>query len=420
MERLIEFHLSNILNKRVYDELEYCIGKIQDIYVTTEEGYPKAIGYKIKNGRDIGHFEFRNIDVYKDNGKFIIKVVQVKDIIPRKYSYLLSKHLLDKDIVDVNGKKIVRVVDLKMIKSNGYLKVVGVESGSLAIARKLGIEKGLNKVLNVFNKDAKENIISWESVQSLEMVDSSLKLTTTYNKISKLHPVDIAEIVADLSPEDRVRLIEGLDIDLAADTLEELDKEIKQEILTNLNEDKAREILNNMPNDEIADILDELDEETANRVLINLDDDDEVEIRDLMKYEDEVVGSIMNTDFISFNIDITVGETINILRELKPEDEVSHYIYIVDKGEKLQGFISLRDLIVSDPGNKLRAIMNENLFKVKDTDEIEKAIGVAIKYDLFSLPVVDECDRLCGIAVMNDIIDEILSPSWRRKIKKSS
>jgi len=175
-----------------------------------------------------------------------------------------------------------------------------------------------------------------------------------------------------------------------------------------------------MPNDEIADILDELDEETANRVLINIDDDDENEIRDLMKYEDEVVGSIMNTDFISFNIDITVTETVNILRELKPEEEVSHYIYIVDQGEKLQGFVSLRDLILSDPNNKLKSIMNTKVFNVRDTDEIEKAIGIAVKYDLYSLPVIDEEEKLCGVAVMNDIIDEILSPSWRRKIKRSS
>ncbi|MEG2291124.1 MAG: CBS domain-containing protein [Clostridium sp.] len=418
MERLSEFYLSSILNISVYDELDYCIGKLEDIYVTTDYGCPRAIGYKIKNGREIENFEFRTIDVYKDNGKYIIKVVQVKDIIPRKYSYLLSKNLLDKDIVNVNGKKIVRVIDLKIVKFNGYLTVVGVESGPLAMARKIGMDGAIKRAYNIFNKNIEEHSISWESVQSLEMVDSSLKLTTPYNKLSKLHPADIAKIIEELSPEDRVKVIDGLSIDLASDTLEELDHDITQDILKRLSEEKAKQILDIMPNDEIANMLDDLDEETTNKVLVNLDDDDETEIRDLMKYEDEVVGNIMNKDFISFNIDITVKETINILRELKPEEEVSNYIYIVDSNERLQGTVALIDLIISDPNCKLKSIMNTKIFKVYDKDEIDSAIAIAVKYDLYSVPVVDEDEKLCGITVMSDIIDEILSPSWKRKIKR--
>lgn len=418
MEKLSEFYLSNILNKCVYDELNYYIGKLVDIYVTTDNGYPRAIGYKIKTRREIGNYEFRTIDVYNDNGKYIIKVVQVKDIIPRKYSYLLSKNLLDKDIVDVNGKKIVRVSDLKIVKTNGYLTVVGVESGTLAIARKIGVEKAIKCVYSVFKKTPKQNIISWESVQSLEMVDSSLKLTTPYNKLSRLHPADVAKIVEDLSPEDRVKVIDGLDINLASDTLEELDRDITQDILKNLSEEKAKQILDIMPNDEIANMLDDLDEEATNKVFVNLDNDDETEIRDLMKYEDEVVGNIMNTEFISFNIDITIEDTINILRELKPEEEVSHYIYIIDKDERLQGTISLRDLIIFDPQVMLRSIMNTETFKVSDKDEIEVAIATAVKYDLYSVPVIDEDEKLCGIVVINDVIEQILSTSWKRRIKR--
>ena len=418
MEKLREFYLSDILGKCVYDEMNYCIGKLEDIYVTTEYGYPRAIGYKIKNGREIENFEFRSIDVFRENGKCTVRVVQVKDIIPRKYSYLLSKNLLDKSIVDVDGKKIVRVIDLKMMKSGGYITVVGVESGFLAIARKIGIEGLAKKFYEVFNKNPKNNTLSWESVQSLEMVASSLKLTTPYNKLSKLHPADIAEILEDLSPEDRVKIIDGLNIDLASDTLEELDHDISQEILQDLSEDKAKELLDLMPNDEIANMLEDMDEEATNKMLVNLDDDDENEVRDLMKYGDEVVGNIMNTDFISFNIDITVEETINILREIKPEEEILHYIYIVDANERLLGIISLRDLIMAEPTSKLKSIMKTNIFKVSDSDEIEMAIALAVKYDLYSVPVVDEEEKLCGIAIMGDIIDQVLSPSWKRRIKK--
>lgn len=418
MEKLSEFYLSNILNCPVYDELNYCIGKLEDIYVTTDYGMPIAIGYKIKNGREIENFEFRSIDVCKEKGKFFIRVVEVKDIIPRKYSYLLSKNLLNKDIVDVDGKKIVRVIDLKISKIKGYFTVVGVESGTLAMARKMGIESGVRKIFNAFNINPRPNHISWESVQSLEMVASSLKLTTPFNKLSELHPADIANLLEDLSPEDRVRVIDGLSIDLASDTLEELESDITQEILKSLSEEKAKKILEIMPNDEIANILDDLDEEATNKVLINLDDEDENEIRDLMKYEDEVVGNVMNTDFISFNIDITVEDTVKILKELSPEEEIAHYIYITDNQGRLQGIVSLRDLLVSDYEVKLKSIMDTKPFKVHDNDEIEVAIATAIRYDLYSVPVVDEEEKLCGIAIITDIIDFALSPSWIRRIKK--
>jgi len=126
----------------------------------------------------------------------------------------------------------------------------------------------------------------------------------------------------------------------------------------------------------------------------------------------------MNTDFISFNIDITIEEIINILRELKPQEEVAHYIYIIDKNERLQGTVSLIDLVISEPSVKLKSIMNTETFKVLDTDKIESAIATAVKYDLYSVPVVDEKDKLCGVAMMGDIIDQILSPSWKRRIKR--
>lgn len=418
MKKMTEFYLSSILNHDVYDELNDCIGKLMDIYVTTDYGSPRAIGYKIKNGREIENFEFKSVDVYEEKGKTIIRVNEVKDIIPRKYSYLLSKNLLDKDIVDVDGKKIVRVEDLKLVKRNGYVIVAAVEAGPLAKARKAGFEKGMSRILKLFNKSLEGTEISWESVESLEMFESSLKLTMPYNKLSRLHPVDIANIIEDLSPEDRVKVIDGLSTQLASDTLEELESEVSQEILRDISEDKAKSILDVMPNDEIANILEEMDEETANKVLVNLDDDDETEILDLMKYEEESVGNIMNTDFVSFNIDITVEETINILRELDVEEEILSRIYITSDEGKIKGIVSLRDLLISEGSKRLKGIMQESYFTVNDTDSIEKAMATALKYDLYSVPVIDEEKKICGVATITDMIDEILPPHWKRRLKR--
>jgi len=416
--KIAKFFLSQILNQKVYDEFDDDIGKLFDIYVSTDQGYPRVIGYKIKKGSEIFNYEFRKIEICKEDKKIRVRVRGVKDIIPRKFSYLLSKHLLNKQIVDVNGKKVVKVNDLTMNKVAGEIRVVAVESGIIAVTRRYKLDGIIRAFYNILGKKPRDNSITWESVQSLEMVDHSLKLTKPYGKLTKLHPADLADILEGLDTEARNKIFESLDKDLAAHTLEELQPEIQADILSTINNIFAQEILDEMPNDEIADILDEMKEVDAEKILINLKKDDEEEIRNLMDYEEEVVGSIMNKDFISFKFNITASETIEILRELQPEDEVIHYIYIVDEDEKLQGVISLRNLVLSPPVQKLKDIMDDTVIKIKDCQDIEEAIELALKYDLISIPVVDTEDKLCGIVIMNDIIEELLSPRWKRKLKK--
>lgn len=227
MERISEFFLSKVLNQNVYDEFDDNIGKLFDIYVTTEQGYPRVIGYKIKKGREIYNYEFRNIEICKDDKGITVRVRGVKDIIPRKFSYLLSKHLLNKQIVDVNGKKVVKVNDLIMNKIAGEIRVVAVESGIIAATRKYKLDGIIRVFYDILGKKPQDNSITWESVQSLEMVDDSLKLTEPYGKLTKLHPADLADILEGLDTEARNKIFESLDKDLAADTLEELQPQVQ-------------------------------------------------------------------------------------------------------------------------------------------------------------------------------------------------
>lgn len=419
MKKLNSFFLSNFLYKKIYDEDEECIGKLWDIYVTTENGYPKAIGYKIKKNGEFANYEFKNIGFYEDDDKYVIKVTGARDIIVRKYSYLLSRNLLDKQIVDINGKKLVRVNDLRIAEIAGEFKVIAVDTGIMSLSRRLGAEKIVKLFYNVFKKQPVDSIIMWDNVESIEIVNNNLKLTVPYQKLSKLHPADIADILEDMDANYRKKVFEALDEDIAADTLEEIEPEIQADLIENMSFSKRTEVLLNMPNDEIADILDKVDEETAEKILCDMDKGDADEVRNLMQYKEETAGSIMNKDFISFNVNITAEETIELLREIKPESEVAYYIYITDEKQKLQGFVSLRDLVVSDPDTKLYKIMNKSVIYVKDNEDIENVVEVAGKYDLLSLPVVNQNDVLCGVIIMNDIVEDILLPAWEKKIKKA-
>ena len=413
--KLSTFLYSIILGKKVYDEFGDVLGSLKDIYVTTEDGYPRVIGYKLKKDGVTFHYEFKYIEFNEKDGKVKIKTRGSKEILPMRYSYLLSENLLDKKIVDINGKKVVSVNDLRIAKIAGEYRVIGVEAGPLAKYRRLGIGGLAKFIFKLFRKDTTDKMLRWDDVESLEMVDNNLKINLPYKKLSTLHPADLADILEELDSTSRKQVLESLDEDLAADTLEEIDSEYKSEIIKELSDSKAVEVLENMPNDEIADLLDDLNEEEREKILLNLEREDAEEVKELLNYEDETVGSIMSKEFISVNLDITVGETIDILKEMQPDEEVMYYIYITDKDEQIQGVVPIRDLIINDSEIKIKEIMDETVSRVRFDDEINKVIKVAAKYHLNSVPVTDADEKLIGIVIIHDLIDEFLYPLWKKK-----
>lgn len=411
------FLYTNILNKKVYDEFGDVLGNLRDIYVTTEDGYPRIIGYKLKRDGITFHYEFRYIEFANKEGRFKIKTRGSKEILPMRYSYLLSENLLDKKIVDINGKQVVRVNDLRIAKIAGQYRVIGVETGQLARYRRLRIAGIMKFLYKIMRKNLEDTVLRWEDVESLEMVNNNLKLTEPYKKLSTMHPADLADILENLDTHSRKQVLESLDEDLAAETLEEIDSEYKGTIIKELSDSKAVEVLENMPNDEIADLLDDLDEEEREKILVNLEREDAEEVKELLRYEDETVGSIMSKEFIAVNLDITVADTIEMLKEMKPDEEVIQYIFITDEEEHIQGVISLRDLIISDANLKIKDIMDEVVSRVKHDDEINEVIEIAAKYDLNSVAVIDEEEKLIGIVLIHDLIDEFLYPLWKKKNK---
>ena len=413
--KLSTFLYSIILGKKVYDEFGDVLGSLKDIYVTTEDGYPRVIGYKLKKDGVTFHYEFKYIEFNEKDGKVKIKTRGSKEILPMRYSYLLSENLLDKKIVDINGKKVVSVNDLRIAKIAGEYRVIGVEAGPLAKYRRLGIGGLAKFIFKLFRKDTTDKMLRWDDVESLEMVDNNLKINLPQKKLSTLHPADLADILEELDSTSRKQVLESLDEDLAADTLEEIDSEYKSEIIKELSDSKAVEVLENMPNDEIADLLDDLNEEEREKILLNLEREDAEEVKELLNYEDETVGSIMSKEFISVNLDITVGETIDILKEMQPDEEVMYYIYITDKDEQIQGVVPIRDLIINDSEIKIKEIMDETVSRVRFDDEINKVIKVAAKYHLNSVPVIDADEKLIGIVIIHDLIDEFLYPLWKKK-----
>lgn len=419
MEKLYNFFWSKVRNTNVFDEYGDCVGKLYDMYVMTEEGYPKIIGYKVKKDGEIVNYEFKAIDFKRDRNKSIyVSVKGARDILPTTYSYLLSRHLLDRSIVDINGKKLVRVNDVRLAEMAGDIRIVAVDAGINGVLRKYKVYKIFKLVSKMFKHKTDTELILWDNLESIDMVQNrSIKLNVPYKKISKLHPADLADIIESMDIEYRNKIFENLDDDLAAETLEEIEPGVQAEILEHLSESRTTDVLENMPNDEIADILDEVDDATAEKILISMEKEDAEEIRNLMKYGETTVGSIMNKDFISFNINITVSETLEILKEMEIDEEVAYYIYIVDEDGIIEGLVRLIQLLQCDGDSTLRDIMDTNIITVSDEDHRENAFEAIIKYNLFAVPVVDRKSKLCGIVVIHDLLDEYLQGNTRKIFK---
>jgi len=384
------------------------------------EQLPRVTGLCIKRkGGDIVNYKFDVLDIYEqDNKKLHISCKNITEYHEENIIYL-SKRLLDKQIVDINGRKVVRVNDLKLAELNGAFKVIAVDIGFTGLLRRLGVEGIALGISRIFKGTFQDKLITWDNVEPLKLDTDRLTLSVPYKKLSKLHPADIADILESLDVKYRNEVFQALDDETAANTLEEIDPEIQADILESLNEDRASNILDNMDNDEIADILDDMEKDRVEKLLDHMEKEDADEIRTLMDYEDTSVGSIMNTEFVSFSPGLTVEETINELRQLQPSSDITYYLYVVDGLRRLMGIVSLRDLIVSRPDIKLFEIMRSEVRSIKDTDTLDEATEMVTKYDLLAVPVVNDRNVLVGMAILGDIVDEVLLPRWKRRLKKA-
>nr|WP_242821397.1 CBS domain-containing protein [Candidatus Arthromitus sp. SFB-rat-Yit] len=396
------------MNKKIYDEFGDTLGKLKDIYISTERGYPISIGYKVlRDGEDF-YYEFRQIKFYKYRRSIIIKVSGVFNIIPKSYKYRLSKEILNKQIIDINGKKVVKIIDVHMASIGNELRVVAIESGVTTFLRKYNIKyvpKFIKKFINKMFKNLEDTVIKWEDMESIQFIENGLLISVPQSKLCKMHPADIVEILEDLDDNNRKKLFESFNDNLASEILEEMeDLDMRIDIIKNLSDSKVISILNYIPNYELVDILEKVDESLKERILINLEKSDIDDIKNIMSYDENKVGSIMNTEFISFNINLKLGEIIDIVKSTNVREQYLYNIYILDENNILKGVVDFRSLIFLDRNINVFEIMDKEFISVYDDDDLESVIGVFLKYNLITIPVIHRCGKLMGSLFIHDIL----------------
>jgi magnesium transporter len=419
MPFLGELFISEILKKPVLDPKGDELGKVRDFLVIRGEPLPKISSIIIERKRGLYNLPWSDLSIF--NKRIISANIYGEALQPCELSesdLLLVRDILDKQIVDVNGVKVVRVNDVKLEGYDTEAVVIAVDVGMRGIMRRLGVERGGEDLWRLFKKHLPYNLISWNYMQPLEPKLTTISLTVPRQMLSELHPADIADIISQVSHKEGASFFKDLDIDVAAEALSELQPETQVDIISGMDTDKAADIIEEMPPDEAADILSDLPVDKAKEILESIEKEEAEDIQELLSHEEDTAGGLMTNEFIAYPPHTTVRKAIENFKKVAEEIESVYYIYVIDAEEKLLGVVSLRDMLLAEPDAKLSDIMATKLKTVTpETDEMEVA-EIISKYNLLAIPVTDSEGYFLGIVTIDDIIDRILPPAAKRKRRK--
>jgi Mg/Co/Ni transporter MgtE len=281
----------------------------------------------------------------------------------------------------------------------------------------IGIEDPLKNILTLFRINIPAKYILWDDVQAIDFANFNIKLSKSYSKLHTLHPSDLADIIEDLGKKTSMTIFSSLDEEKAADVLEELEMQTQIHIVENLPVNKAADVLEKMPADEAADIIDELEDDKAELLLNEMEAESSQEVRELLEYPDNSVGSLMTTDILSFNGSLTVEEVINIIRIRKPEAVELYNIFVTEKEDELAGTFGLRDLIIAQPDTTINKIMKEEPVFLFDDQKVDAIAEIISKYNLLAIPVVDKKNQLQGMVVIDDVVEDLINERRTKKRK---
>ncbi len=399
-----EFLFSQLLGIPIYDREWQRVGEVRDRAILWEGETAKVTAIKYAKGVH-EHIPVEQVEDVQLMGVKLKGSWEAEQLVPLQPDEIyMGKWLMDKQIIDTKGAKVVRVNDIKLLWLRSgrrkYLLPVALDIGLRGLARRLGVEFLVKKRENHF--------VWWQSIQHLEEKTASLQLVSEKSQLDKLHPADLADILEDLDYKKRTDFIEDLDVETVAEAVAEMEADTQMEILDHLDSRQAAELLQEMPPDEAADLLGELTEEKSDELLKLMEPEEAQEVRELMEHEEGTAGALMTTEYIALPPELTVAEAFPRLRKLAAEAETIYYLYILGKDETLLGVVSLRDLLVAEPETRLQDLMQTRIISVLPEDSNAQVTELIDKYALLALPVVEEGGKLAGIITVDDVVEMLI------------
>lgn len=415
-----QLFLSEVMRRPVFDARGDVIGRVRDLIVVKGEYLPKVSAVIVARGGELFRIPWQDIEIFS---KRLLSThsdrAAIESYQPSPEDLLTAREILDRQIVDANGAKVVRVNDIKLEAYNGDAVLVAVDVGVRGILRRLGIERRSGQLFELLRVQLPYTLVSWNYIQPLNPKLKTITLTVPRQMLSQLHPADMADIISTISRDEGRSLLTDLDVKTAAEALPELEARRQVDIINAMDTEKAADILEEMPPDEASDVLTDLPAEKAKEILEHIEDDEARDIQELLAYAEDTAGGLMTNQFVAYGPDTTVNAAIERFRTDAATLEAVYYIYVITDEEKLIGSVALRDLLLAPPTARLADIM-ERKPKTVRPDADEKAIAEIIsKYNLIAVPVVDEQRRLLGVVTIDDIMDRIFPSSVKRRRKRA-
>ena len=326
-----------------------------------------------------------------------------------EYMLRLSRDLLDQQIIDAQGRKVVRVTDVTFEIVHGaemdVLKVLEVDIGMRSIVRRLMTGLVPPQWIRRLQTRIPPHSIGWEFCNIVEPdPQRRLRLNISNKLLEKMHPADLAEIVENLAPDDREAIFETIDEEVAAETLSEMDPELQASIVESLETEKAADIIEEMEPHEAADVLHELERETSDEILEEMEPEPKTEVSELLGFSEDSAGGMMNTAYFALPETATVADAMAALRADEELLENLNTIFLVDARDRLSGAVPIARLFRAAGASPLKDLAIDPLIRVGEDERQNRITELFDKYNLLTLPVVDEQGRLSGVITADEVI----------------
>lgn len=405
------FFLTFIVDRPVHGKAGEWIGVLEDLIVRIgDERYPPIAGLVVRDGRRRFFVPARHLQDLNGAARLSSSTVDLQSFSRRDGEILLRRDVLDHQLIDITGRRIVRVNDVQLTRVEGVYRVVGVDISARALLRRLGPRFLAGRIVG-------RQIIDWSDVQYLASA-APVQLKVSYDRLAELNPVDLARIVDALSYRESAEIVAALDEETAAETLEEVSDERLADLLEGMDQERAADILEEMTPAAAADILENLDEDVAEQLLARMEPEEAADVQAHLAYDEDSAGRLMSTHFVTISAAATVGDALAALRSMEevPDPLLALYVVAPDDPDHLQGIVRLRNLILAAPATPLADLMDEDVPTVSPNDQAEDAARVLAEYNLLAVPVLDdETRKLIGIVTVDDALAVLLPEVWQRR-----
>jgi magnesium transporter len=399
-------------------------GKLEDLSIAgSDEAFPPVSGVLVRaNDGALLYAPFADVAAI-DEHSVTLKNEPLDDARSARPAgeLLLRKDLLDKQILDVDGRKVVRINDLKLAPAGDTLRVIAADIGMSGLLRRLGLRGLGQRLLEKAPRPGIRNaLISWDTVQPLHRNEAGdpIRLRVPQDKMQRIHPADLAAIIEDLNAADQASLMGSLDEETAADAFEQLDVDTQLSILEDIKPDRAADIIENMEPDDAADLLSEVEPEKQLEILNLMEPEEAQDVRELLSHDEETAGGLMTTEYLWIPPGLSVTDAFAHIRNGAKDAELVYYVYVLDDKESIIGVVTLRDLITADPNAKVADIMIDDVVTAHTNDSREEIASMIARYDFLAVPVVDDAGHMQGIVTVDDAMDVVLPEKLRKMLPR--